>query len=60
MRTRKSNQMVIVIAVPADGAIALALMLYFAPSIPSARVKPMIAAFADEYCNNGEYKARTS
>lgn len=57
--TKKSNQIVIVIAVPADGAIALALMLYFAPSMPSARVKPMIAAFAVEYCNNGECEART-
>lgn len=34
---------------PADGAIAFALMLYLAPSIARARVKPMMAAFAAEY-----------
>ena len=45
--------MVIVMAVPADGAIELAKMLYFLPSIARVRVKPMIAAFAVEYwrCN---------
>lgn len=41
--------MVIVMAVPADGAIELARMLYFLPSIARVRVKPMIAAFAVAY-----------
>ena len=41
--------MVMVMAVPAEGAIELALMLYFAPSMASARVKPMIAALAAVY-----------
>lgn len=42
-------QMVIVMAVPADGAIELAKMLYFLPSIARVRVNPMMAAFAVEY-----------
>lgn len=42
-------QMVIVMAVPADGAIELARMLYFLPSIARVRVRPMMAAFAVEY-----------
>lgn len=42
-------QMVIVMAVPADGAIEFARILYFLPSIARVRVKPMIAAFAVEY-----------
>ena len=41
--------MVIVMAVPADGAIELAKMLYLLPSTARARVKPMMAAFAVEY-----------
>lgn len=41
--------MVIVMAVPADGAIELASMLYFLPSIARVRVRPIIAAFAVEY-----------
>ena len=44
-------QIVCVIAVPAEGAIALALMLYLAPSIAKLRVNPMIADLAAEYCN---------
>ena len=44
-----AHQMVEVMAVPAEGAIALALILYLAPSIPSVFVSPMIAAFAAEY-----------
>lgn len=44
-----THQMVIVMAVPADGAIELARMLYFLPSIARVRVKPMMAAFAVEY-----------
>ena len=39
----------LVIAVPADGAITLARMLYFLPSIAKVRVKPVIAALAVEY-----------
>jgi hypothetical protein len=47
--------MVIVMAVPADGAIELARMLYFLPSMARVRVKPMMAAFAVEYCrHNGQ------
>ena len=42
--------MVMVMAVPADGAIEFALMLYLAPSIARPRVKPMIPAFAAVYC----------
>jgi hypothetical protein len=46
---RKSTyQMVCVIAVPAEGARALAKILYFFPSMAMARVKPIIAAFAVE------------
>jgi hypothetical protein len=45
----ETYQTVIVIAVPADGAMTLAKMLYFLPSIASVRVRPMIADFAVEY-----------
>ena len=38
-----------VIAVPAEGAITFAKMLYFLPSIARVRVRPVIAAFAVEY-----------
>ena len=38
-------------AVPAIGAIVLAMMLYFLPSIARTLVSPMIPAFAVEYCN---------
>jgi hypothetical protein len=48
----QTNQMVFVIAVPAEGAITLAKMPYFAPSIASVFVKPIIPAFAAEYCNS--------
>jgi hypothetical protein len=41
--------MVMVMAVPADGAMTLARILYFLPSIASVRVNPIIAAFAVEY-----------
>lgn len=40
---------VLVIAVPADGAITLAIMLYFLPSIARVFVRPMMPAFAVEY-----------
>ena len=43
------GQIVAVMAVPADGAIALAKMLYFLPSMASVRVRPVMAAFAVEY-----------
>lgn len=43
-------QTVAVIAVPAEGAIAFATMLYFLPSIARVRVKPVMAALAVEYC----------
>lgn len=39
-------------AVPADGAITFARMLYFLPSRASVRVRPVIAAFAVEYYVN--------
>jgi hypothetical protein len=42
--------MVIVMAVPAEGAMTLAKILYFLPSRASVRVKPMMAALAVEYC----------
>jgi hypothetical protein len=41
--------MVLVMAVPADGAITFAKILYFLPSRASVRVRPVIAAFAVEY-----------
>jgi hypothetical protein len=44
--------MVLVMAVPADGAITFAKMLYFLPSRASVRVRPVIAAFAVEYYAN--------
>ena len=40
--------MVMVMAVPADGAMEFALMLYLAPSIARVLVNPMIAALAAE------------
>ena len=45
----RAHQIVIVMAVPADGAMALAKILYLRPSWARARVKPMMAAFAVEY-----------
>lgn len=39
----------LVIAVPAEGAMALARIPYFLPSMARVRVKPMIPAFAVEY-----------
>lgn len=39
----------LVIAVPAIGAMALAKMLYFLPSMASVRVRPMIPALAVQY-----------
>lgn len=44
-----SYQIVLVIAVPAEGAITFAMMLYFLPSIASVRVRPVIPALAVEY-----------
>ena len=41
---------VAVIAVPADGPMQFAKILYFFPSKPSVFVKPIIAAFAVPYC----------
>ena len=38
-----------VMAVPADGAITLARIPYFLPSIARDLVRPMIPAFAVEY-----------
>jgi len=43
------GQTVLVIAVPAEGAMVLARMPYFLPSMARVRVKPMIPAFAVEY-----------
>jgi len=42
-------QIVLVMAVPAEGAMTLARILYFLPSIANDRVKPVIPAFAVEY-----------
>lgn len=47
--TISGGQMVLVMAVPAEGAIVLARMLYFLPSKPSVLVRPIIPAFAVEY-----------
>ena len=48
-RCSVTYQIVMVMAVPADGAIEFARMLYFRPSTARVRVKPMMAAFAVEY-----------
>lgn len=45
--------MVLVMAVPAEGAMTLARMLYFLPSMASVRVRPVMPAFAVEYCMDG-------
>lgn len=45
-----SYQIVEDMAVPADGATQLARMSYLLPSMARARVRPMIAALAVEYC----------
>jgi len=45
----QSYQIVLVIAVPADGAMTLARMLYFFPSMERVRVRPVMAALAVEY-----------
>ena len=50
---------VIVMAVPAEGAMELARMLYFLPSIARVRVNPMIAAFAVEYCRKNRQSERS-
>jgi hypothetical protein len=46
--------MVMVMAVPADGAMTFAKILYFLPSIASVRVRPTMAAFAVEYYGLGD------
>ena len=51
-RSLITNQIVMVIAVPADGAIVLARILYFRPSKEIPRVKPRMAALAVEYYND--------
>ena len=48
LRNGSTYQMVCVIAVPAEGAITLARILYFFPSIAMARVNPIIADLAVE------------
>lgn len=48
-RNQKTYQTVLVIAVPADGAMVFAMMPYFLPSIAMDLVNPRIAAFAEEY-----------
>ena len=53
IRNKKSfqpYQIVLVIAVPADGAMTLASMLYFFPSTERVLVRPVMAALAVEYC----------
>ena len=52
---RFSYQTVLVIAVPAEGAIVLAMMPYFLPSMANERVSPRIAALAVEYCSAYKY-----
>ena len=47
--TISCGQIVLVMAVPAEGAITLAIILYFAPSMASVRVRPVIPALAVEY-----------
>jgi hypothetical protein len=47
--TRSWGQTVLVIAVPAEGAMTLERILYFLPSRASVRVKPVMPAFAVEY-----------
>ena len=49
MRYKATNNTVMVIAVPADGAMTLARISYFLPSIARDLVRPMIPAFATEY-----------
>ena len=51
LRYKATNQIVIVMAVPADGAMTLARIPYFLPSIARDLVRPMIPAFAVEYCD---------
>jgi hypothetical protein len=46
----QSYQIVLVIAVPADGAMTLARILYFFPSMERVLVRPVMAALAVEYC----------
>lgn len=46
--------MVAVMAVPAEGAMTLARMLYFLPSIANVLVKPIMPAFAVEYYSRTE------
>ena len=48
----KTDQIVLLIAVPATGAMTLTRMLYFFPSKASVFVRPMIPALAVEYCNS--------
>jgi hypothetical protein len=48
----KTDQIVLLIAVPASGAMTLARMLYFFPSRARVLVRPMIPALAVEYCNS--------
>jgi hypothetical protein len=52
LQAKHTYQIVLVMAVPADGAITFTNMLYFLPSRASVRVRPAIAAFAVEYCAN--------
>jgi len=47
--TISCGQIVLVIAVPAEGAIVLARIPYLMPSVARVRVKPMTPAFAVEY-----------
>lgn len=42
-------------AVPAEGAMQLAKMLYFRPSIASVRVNPRMAALAVEYYMSNQH-----
>ena len=49
MRYKATNHTVMVMAVPAEGAMTLARIPYFLPSIARDLVRPMIPAFAVEY-----------
>ena len=48
----KTDQIVLLIAVPATGTMTLARMSYFFPSKARVFVRPMIPALAVEYCNS--------
>ena len=54
----EANQIVLVMAVPADGAMQFTRILYLFPSSASVRERPRIAAFAVEYYVPGQDSIR--